>query len=123
LFSSQENNQKRKFDENLFPNKKHHSSSNEEKQTEIISKSTTCMYYSLCLLTKQNSFPLANSVISSNENSGCRKDLLDEELNRQKAKLITTEEQRHKKHSIPTKLRSNAHKPLQKQPITTIIKS
>jgi hypothetical protein len=72
---------------------------------------------------KQNSFPLANSVISSNENSGCGKNLLDEELNRQKAKFLIIEEQKHKQQTLPIKLRKNSNEKLQKQSITTIIKS
>ena len=66
---------------------------------------------------------LANPIISSIENSKCEKNLLDEELNRQKAKLITTGGQRHKQSLSPTKSRSNINERLQKQPITTIIKS
>ncbi len=106
--SSQENNEKRKFDSNLFSNKKFRHS-NEHKSIENLSKS--------------NSLSPINSIISSNENFKCEKNLLDEELNRQKAKLITIEEQRHKQQSLPIKLRTNSNERLQKQSITTMIKS
>ena len=58
---------------------------------------------------------LANIV----ENTRCEKNLLDEELNRQKAKLIINDEQK----SLPIKQRSNSNERLQKQSLTTIIKS
>lgn len=85
--------QKRKFDQNLIANKKHRHSND-----EILKNST-------------------------DENLKCEKNLLDEELNRQKAKLLIIEEQKHKQQSLPIKLRKNSNEKLQKQSITTIIKS
>jgi hypothetical protein len=82
--------QKRKFDQNLFSNKK------------------------LCH---------SNNEILTDENLKCEKNLLDEEINRQKAKFLIIEEQKHKQQSLPIKLRKNSNEKLQKQSIPTIIKS
>ncbi|CAF2384658.1 unnamed protein product [Rotaria sp. Silwood2] len=117
ITTNQENNQKRKFDQNLYCNKKlRHSSSliikdhlrsNEQTQNEILSKS---------LLS-------SNSDISMDENLKCEKNLLDEEIDRQKARLIIIEEKRSKQQSSLIKLRSNSNEQIQKQSITTIIKN
>jgi len=85
--------QKRKFEQNLIANKK---------------------------LRHSNDEILKNST---DENLKCEKNLLDEELNRQKAKLLIIEEQKHKQQTLPIKLRKNSNEKLQKQSITTIIKS
>jgi hypothetical protein len=131
---SQENNLKRKFDQNLFSNKKfrhsispitnfrkYHSWSNEKNQS--LSKSTSCKYFSSILYRKKKQIFLANSLKLSNENSKCEKNLLDEELNRQKAKLISIEQQRRKQQSSPIKLRLNSNERLPKQSVTSITKS
>ncbi|CAF0975837.1 unnamed protein product [Adineta steineri] len=104
--TNQENNQKRKSDQNSISNKKLCQSptliTKQQSQTEIISKS-----------------------ISTNlgENTRCEKNLLDEELNRQKAKFIVNDEQKNKQKSLPIKQRSNSNERLQKQSLTTIIKN
>ncbi|CAF1142407.1 unnamed protein product [Rotaria sordida] len=114
ITTNQENNQKRKFDQNVYTNKKlrhssssiikNHLQSNEQKQCEIFSKSS-------------------NSDISIDENFKCEKNLLDEELDHQKTKLITIEEKRSKQQLSAIKLRSNSNERIQKQSITTIIKN
>ena len=65
-----------------------------------------------------------DSTIFNDENfKDERKYLLDEELNRQKAKLTTIEEQRRKQQSSVNKFRSNSNEQLQKQSLTTMMKS
>ncbi|CAF4977595.1 unnamed protein product, partial [Rotaria sp. Silwood1] len=113
---SQENSQKRKFDQNLYSNKKlRHSSSSIIKDHLQSNEKTQCEILSKTLLS-------SNSDTSIDENFKCEKNLLDEELDRQKAKLKTIDDKRPKQQLSSNKLRSNSNERLQKKSITTIIK-
>ncbi|CAF0809660.1 unnamed protein product [Rotaria sp. Silwood1] len=114
---SQENSQKRKFDQNLYSNKKlRHSSSSIIKDHLQSNEKTQCEILSKTLLS-------SNSDTSIDENFKCEKNLLDEELDRQKAKLKTIDDKRPKQQLSSNKLRSNSNERLQKKSITTIIKN
>jgi hypothetical protein len=109
---SQENTHKRKCEQNSFsekkprrpvpstPTEKTHSSSIEMKSSSTLTFGAE----------DDVSVP-AGSPPTTPENSKCEKDRLNEELNRQKAKLESIEEQRRSQQPSPAKPRERLPKP------------
>ena len=125
---SQENNHKRKCEQDSFSEKKPRrpapsTPAEKSHSPSLETKSSSTLTFWSVLDAKENTSLLAGSPPTTPENSNCEKDRLNEELNRQKAKLESIEEQRRSQQPLPAKPRQESRERLPKPAHVPLTKS